>query len=711
MSKIRFIDVIRVLGLFLVLTYHLFCDALPGGFLGVDIFFTFSGYLITSLIISSFSNKGNFNFISYIKRRFRRIFPLLFFSLIFTLPFVKLISGDFTVNIDKQIASSLGFVSNYFEILSGGSYEDKLVPHLYVHTWSLAIEFHYYIIWGLLASLFSFVFSKCKNKITLFKVSLLASSVILGTLSYFRMQYLFAINQNQSVAYWSSTSHIYSFFIGSILGVLFGLKLSNNISEKLKKSDFGLKIIATILVPIIFIAIFVLCSKTNFENEFTYHYGFLIISILTVILIFLTRILHEIVSENFKEPAIIGHIANISYPMYLFHWPFFIIFSNIVTSNWLASLYTIVCSYLLSVFTVYFIEPIFYKSRYQTEIKPLKKNIIVTSSLSIICILLSCNIIINKQDISALEQEQMVGKIIQNIDKIDYLEKAIENINENPLLQKSIDKNTNYATTPKSNSADETNTDTSANNNDTSNTVDVITTTPIPNENTNNTISNIGDLAKNNDSSDNNVSVKDTDASANNNVATNTDASTNDDVATNTDASTNDVVVYPNITIIGDSVTLGARKKLLDTIPNSYVDAKGSRPLNAGYKVFMELKESDSLGDYVVIALGTNGIPAFATYIEKFINDLPSGKRLIFVTPYDGRWTSTWNSYKTTQYLRGIENKYEFVTIADWAKKVSSNQNLLGSDKIHIGGKPSGINAFVDTITNAIDIASTKNAK
>ncbi len=167
----------------------------------------------------------------------------------------------------------------------------------------------------------------------------------------------------------------------------------------------------------------------------------------------------------------------------------------------------------------------------------------------------------------------------------------------------------------------------------------------------------------------------------------------------------------PSVTIIGDSVTLGAEKELLESIPNSYVDAKISRALKAGYNIFKDLKQSNKLGDYVVIALGTNDIPAFATYIEKFIDELPSGKRLIFVTPYDGRWTVSQNSYKTMQYLRSIKDKYDFVTIADWAANASSNPEVLCPDKVHISCKKDGIKLYVQTVISAINDASNKNTK
>ena len=122
MSRIKWFAAVRAYGLFLVLGYHLFYDRFPGGFLGVDIFFTFSGFLITALVIEEIRNKDGFALFQFYKRRAQRIIIPLFFAIVFTLPFFLLISPDFTVGIAKQTAAALGFVTNFFQVATGGSY-------------------------------------------------------------------------------------------------------------------------------------------------------------------------------------------------------------------------------------------------------------------------------------------------------------------------------------------------------------------------------------------------------------------------------------------------------------------------------------------------------------------------------------------------------------------------------------------------------------
>jgi hypothetical protein len=123
------------------------------------------------------------------------------------------------------------------------------------------------------------------------------------------------------------------------------------------------------------------------------------------------------------------------------------------------------------------------------------------------------------------------------------------------------------------------------------------------------------------------------------------------------------------------------------------------------------LQNSDSLREYVVIALGTNQNANSFNYIEQIIEDLRSGHRLIFVTPFNASMNENWTTYKIMQYLRKLPGVYPFITVADWAEIIGKQPELLGSDKIHIGGNTKAISMFTNCIINAIAAAAAKPAK
>ncbi|HEP2688865.1 TPA: acyltransferase, partial [Streptococcus pyogenes] len=89
--RIKWFSFVRVTGLLLVLLYHFFKNVFPGGFIGVDIFFTFSGYLITALLIDEYTKKESIDIIGFLKRRFYRIVPPLVLMILLTIPFTFLI--------------------------------------------------------------------------------------------------------------------------------------------------------------------------------------------------------------------------------------------------------------------------------------------------------------------------------------------------------------------------------------------------------------------------------------------------------------------------------------------------------------------------------------------------------------------------------------------------------------------------------------------
>ena len=151
------IDGLRAIAVIAVILYHaqinLFNGIIfPGGFIGVDIFFVISGYLITSLITKELIKTEKFSFTYFYERRFRRIIPVLFFVMLFSLPLGwALLLPTSLVEFSKSIISSVAFGSNFFFYLSEIQYAAEnsfLKPFL--HTWSLSVEEQFYIIFPLI---------------------------------------------------------------------------------------------------------------------------------------------------------------------------------------------------------------------------------------------------------------------------------------------------------------------------------------------------------------------------------------------------------------------------------------------------------------------------------------------------------------------------------------------------------------------------------
>ena len=347
--RIKWFSLIRITGLLLVLLYHFFQTVFPGGFFGVDVFFTFSGFLITSLLLEEFGQKGKIDILGFFRRRFYRIFPPVVLMILVVMPFTFLVRQDYIAGIGSQIAGVLGFMTNFYEMLTGGSYESQFIPHLFVHNWSLAVEVHYYILWGLAVW---FLSKQVKSSGQLRGLVFLLSSAvfIIGFLSMFIGSFIVS---SYSTLYFSSFTHVYPFFLGSILASLVGVRQTTPLLKRLNQT---LDLKQTLLVFGAGLGVLLLLTFfVKFNYLFAYLLGFLLASLAALLMIVAARVLHE-KTPTIEEPKVISFLADTSYAIYLFHWPFYIIFSQLM-SNLPAVILTTIFSYLFASLSFYVIEP------------------------------------------------------------------------------------------------------------------------------------------------------------------------------------------------------------------------------------------------------------------------------------------------------------------------------------------------------------------
>ncbi|MGZ4618673.1 MAG: acyltransferase family protein, partial [Frankiaceae bacterium] len=142
------LDGVRALAVLLVLAYHLRLPGLPGGLLGVGIFFTLSGYLITDLLLAQWDARGRVNLRAFWIHRARRLLPAVFVVLVAVAAWVLLFDRARLSSLGGEIAAACGYVSNWWVIAQNGSYFSRFAPPSPLgHLWSLAIEEQFYLIW------------------------------------------------------------------------------------------------------------------------------------------------------------------------------------------------------------------------------------------------------------------------------------------------------------------------------------------------------------------------------------------------------------------------------------------------------------------------------------------------------------------------------------------------------------------------------------
>jgi len=141
------IDGLRAIAVLAVVTFHAFPEFVRGGFIGVDIFFVISGYLISTIIFENLE-KGSFSFSEFYARRIRRIFPSLLVVIIacFVFGWFELLADEFK-QLGKHIAAGSGFISNFVFWGEAGYFDNSADTKPLLHLWSLGIEEQFYITW------------------------------------------------------------------------------------------------------------------------------------------------------------------------------------------------------------------------------------------------------------------------------------------------------------------------------------------------------------------------------------------------------------------------------------------------------------------------------------------------------------------------------------------------------------------------------------
>lgn len=405
--RIKWFSVVRITGLLLVLLYHFFKTRFAGGFIGVDVFYTFSGYLITALLLDQYANQQRIDLLDFYRRRFYRIVPPLVLMILVVLPFTFLVRQDFVADIGHQIAAALGFTTNFYEIFTGSSYESQFIPHLFVHTWSLAIEVQFYLIWAL----FVWLLSKRKPSTQQFRGTIFMVSSVLFVLGFLSMFIRAFLVDNFSTIYFSSFNHSFAFFLGAMFAALTGIKETTlRFRKNVELWSRGRTLLyflgATALL-------FLLSVILDFNQLLTYLFGFVLASLFSVVMIYSARVLSD-QTPNIKEPAILTYLADISYGMYLFHWPFYVIFTQLM-SNGLAVVLTLLFSAIFSTLSFYVLEPFIAGKPvvlfdYELNLQAAKKGLF---SLAGVLTILMFIIIVKAPKIGNFEKELLVNSLNQ----------------------------------------------------------------------------------------------------------------------------------------------------------------------------------------------------------------------------------------------------------------------------------------------------------
>ena len=345
------IDSLRALAVLAVIIYHVDVNYLPGGFLGVDLFFVLSGYLISSLIIKEYRKTGSLNLYNFYIRRARRLLPAVYFMI--TVGLVVMVLFNEVLLRKSHLDAIFGYIysSNWWYIFHKLDYFDSFgAQSPFKHLWSLAIEEQFYMIFPLL---FLLVNRKKKSKDGTYKLNKNFLYVILGLIlvSLIAHILLFDIN-NISRIYFGTDTRAFSLLVGVVGAILYPMERLHakvTLQQNMVYSVVSLVSIATLITVMIY---------TSEYNTLLYRGGFLLVAILGLIVIISSGKQHTLMSRllSFKPVVFIGKI---SYSLYLWHFPVLVLttpVSEIGNPNIFFVILRIVLTFAVAIVSYVFVE-------------------------------------------------------------------------------------------------------------------------------------------------------------------------------------------------------------------------------------------------------------------------------------------------------------------------------------------------------------------
>ena len=330
------IQFFRAISVLLVFFYHLELEFFNFGYLGVDIFFVISGYVITSRLYNELLKTNKINFYSFFIRRIKRIFPVLFFIISIVLIFIiffqplDLLIGNVTV----YIFTILG-LSNFYYLFSKKDYFDNVFEDVFGHTWSLGVEEQFYLIFPFFLYVLYKIFSKKNNQI-FFLLIIILSGVYLT----------FKFSENLQLIFYSPIFRFWEFLLGCFIFIF---------NKKYKLKNNILSILSFIIL------IFLLLFDIYSNNFIAISSSTLLASSFILFYDQKNKITYLFENKYFVK------LGNISYSFYLWHLPIIYFYDLYFENSIIKIPFIFFLTILLSTISYIFIEKKFRYKKFNLD--------------------------------------------------------------------------------------------------------------------------------------------------------------------------------------------------------------------------------------------------------------------------------------------------------------------------------------------------------
>jgi peptidoglycan/LPS O-acetylase OafA/YrhL len=342
------LDGLRALAVAAVVLYHVMPGTVPGGGLGVDIFFVISGFLITGLLFSERDRTGRIRLGQFWMRRVRRLAPALAILVVVCSSVAVLVGGDVLVGIGRQVLGAATFSSNWLAVANHTSYFTGTNPEIFQNLWSLAVEEQFYLVWPFLVLLVVLI-----RRTSLRAIVFLA----LAAASAAAMAVLFVPGTDATRVYYGTDTHSFGLAIGATLAALTRLMATT----RLEWSRWQVRLLP-LFGAIAVIALIALTVMLPADSELTFRGGLALVAVLTAVAIWGAIIPGSLVGRILDLPPV-RWVGVRSYGIYLWHWPVLALllaafprWQDAPATSWLVGTLAVVVSVAVAALSYRFVE-------------------------------------------------------------------------------------------------------------------------------------------------------------------------------------------------------------------------------------------------------------------------------------------------------------------------------------------------------------------
>ena len=338
------LDGLRALAVYAVVFYHSGITKASGGFVGVDLFFVLSGFLVTNVILSE-CDSGTFHPFRFWARRFRRLLPAIFVTITLT----AIAFAAITMPAEREMAlsearSAALYFANWHFLSAGNDYfasEDLARP--FTHFWSLSVEEQFYFGFPLIVLASSWIASKLRRGIDKSLGWIVAALAVASVISQ-----IWSAHGSELRAYYATDARIYQILMGSLCAILLR---NSSLRARTSSTSHAVSTMTTALGMFLFVIV-----ASDYLDITASVRGFVAVAASLLIITSLETAPGTVFGKLLSRPSVV-HLGRLSYGTYLWHWPVIVLLGRIVTVRpAITALATIIISTAFAEFSLRAVE-------------------------------------------------------------------------------------------------------------------------------------------------------------------------------------------------------------------------------------------------------------------------------------------------------------------------------------------------------------------